>query len=40
MVTQKSVLIIGGGLVGLATAYRMLERLPLTSMTLPEISSF
>lgn len=33
---QKSFLIIGGGLVGLATAYRLLERFPLARLTLLE----
>ena len=36
MVTKKSVLIIGGGLVGLATAYRLFERFPQTRVTLLE----
>lgn len=33
---QKSFLIIGGGLVGLASAYRLLERFPLAKVTLLE----
>jgi L-2-hydroxyglutarate oxidase len=36
MGTQKTFLIVGGGLVGLATAYRLLERFPLTRITLLE----
>lgn len=36
MGTQKTFLIIGGGLVGLATAYRLLERFPLARITLLE----
>ncbi|WP_394752418.1 L-2-hydroxyglutarate oxidase [Crenothrix sp.] len=36
MSTQKTFLIIGGGLVGLATAYRLLERFPLARITLLE----
>jgi L-2-hydroxyglutarate oxidase len=36
MSTQKSFLIVGGGLVGLATAYRLLERLPHARVTLLE----
>lgn len=36
MSTRKSFLIIGGGLVGLATAYRLLERFPLANITLLE----
>jgi L-2-hydroxyglutarate oxidase len=36
MVTQKTFLIVGGGLVGLATAYRLLERFPLARITLLE----
>jgi L-2-hydroxyglutarate oxidase len=36
MSTQKSFLIVGGGLVGLATAYRLLERYPLARVTLLE----
>ncbi len=36
MDTQKSFLIVGGGLVGLATAYRLLERFPLVRVTLLE----
>jgi (S)-2-hydroxyglutarate dehydrogenase len=36
MNTPKSFLIIGGGLVGLATAYRLLEQFPLTKVTLLE----
>lgn len=36
MIGQKSFLIIGGGLVGLATAYRLLERHPLAKVTLLE----
>ncbi len=34
--TQKTFLIIGGGLVGLATAYKLLERFPLARITLLE----
>jgi L-2-hydroxyglutarate oxidase len=33
---RKAFLIVGGGLVGLATAYRLLERLPLARVTLLE----
>jgi len=33
---QKSFLIVGGGLVGLATAYRLLEKFPLARITLLE----
>jgi L-2-hydroxyglutarate oxidase len=36
MNTQKSFLIVGGGLVGLATAYRLLEKFPLARITLLE----
>jgi len=36
MGTQKTFLIVGGGLVGLATAYRLLERFPLAQVTLLE----
>ena len=36
MGTQKSFLIVGGGLVGLATAYRLQERLPQAHITLLE----
>ena len=36
MGTQKTFLIVGGGLVGLATAYRLLERFPLAGITLVE----
>lgn len=36
MVTQKSILIVGGGLVGLAAAYRLLERFPRARLTLLE----
>ncbi len=36
MVTQKSFLIIGGGLVGLATAFRLLELSPQAQVTLLE----
>ena len=36
MSTQKTFLIVGGGLVGLATAYRLLERFPLARITLLE----
>lgn len=36
MNTQKSFIIIGGGLVGLATAYRLLERFPSAKVTLLE----
>ena len=36
MSTQKTFLIVGGGLVGLATAYRLLERFPLAGITLLE----
>ena len=36
MTTPNSFLIIGGGLVGLATAYRLLERFPLAKVTLLE----
>lgn len=36
MSIHKSFLIIGGGLVGLATAYRLLERFPLARITLLE----
>ncbi|MGZ4968217.1 MAG: L-2-hydroxyglutarate oxidase [Methylobacter sp.] len=36
MSTRKSFLIVGGGLVGLATAYRLLERFPLANITLLE----
>jgi (S)-2-hydroxyglutarate dehydrogenase len=36
MKTQKSFVIIGGGLVGLATAYRLLERFPSAKVTLLE----
>ncbi|MEQ1545102.1 L-2-hydroxyglutarate oxidase [Methyloglobulus sp.] len=39
MNTQKSFLIIGGGLVGLATAYRLLERFPLAKVALLEKES-
>jgi (S)-2-hydroxyglutarate dehydrogenase len=39
MNTRKSFLIIGGGLVGLATAYRLLERFPLAKITLLEKES-
>jgi L-2-hydroxyglutarate oxidase len=39
MHTQKSFLIIGGGLVGLATAYRVLERYPGAHLTLLEKES-
>jgi L-2-hydroxyglutarate oxidase len=34
--TQKSILIVGGGLVGLATAYRLLDRFPQARLTLLE----
>lgn len=36
MDTRKSFLIIGGGLLGLATAYRLLQRLPSARITLLE----
>lgn len=36
MGAQKTFLIVGGGLVGLATAYRLLERFPLARITLLE----
>jgi len=36
MSIQKSFLIVGGGLVGLATAYRLLERFPLARITMLE----
>ncbi len=36
MGTQKSFLIVGGGLVGLATTYQLLERFPLARVTLLE----
>ncbi len=36
MGNSKSVLIVGGGIVGLATAYRVLERFPSTEVTLLE----
>jgi L-2-hydroxyglutarate oxidase len=36
MGTQKTFLIVGGGLIGLATAYRLLERFPLARITLLE----
>ncbi|MDD5581509.1 MAG: L-2-hydroxyglutarate oxidase [Methylobacter sp.] len=36
MDTQKTFLIVGGGLVGLATAYRLLERFPRAPVTLLE----
>jgi L-2-hydroxyglutarate oxidase len=36
MSTRKAFLIVGGGLVGLATAYRLLERFPLARVTLLE----
>jgi L-2-hydroxyglutarate oxidase len=36
MSTKKTFLIVGGGLVGLATAYRLLERFPLACITLLE----
>jgi L-2-hydroxyglutarate oxidase len=36
MSAHKSFLIVGGGLVGLATAYRLLERFPASSITLLE----
>jgi L-2-hydroxyglutarate oxidase len=36
MGTRKSFLIVGGGLVGLATAYRLLERFPQAHVTLLE----
>jgi L-2-hydroxyglutarate oxidase len=39
MGTQKTFLIVGGGLVGLATAYRLLERFPLARITLLEKES-
>jgi L-2-hydroxyglutarate oxidase len=39
MSTQKTFLIVGGGLVGLATAYRLLERFPLARITLLEKES-
>lgn len=39
MNTQKSFVIIGGGLVGLATAYRLLERFPSAKVTLLEKES-
>src|SRR5438270_10142081 len=32
----KTVLIVGGGIVGLATAYRLLERFPAAKVTLLE----
>jgi L-2-hydroxyglutarate oxidase len=39
MNTRKTFLIVGGGLVGLATAYRLLERFPLAQVTLLEKES-
>jgi L-2-hydroxyglutarate oxidase len=39
MSPQKTFLIVGGGLVGLATAYRLLERFPLARITLLEKES-
>lgn len=39
MSTRKTFLIVGGGLVGLATAYRLLERFPLAQITLLEKES-
>src|SRR5437867_3594110 len=36
MAGRKSTLIIGGGLVGLATAYRLLERFPVARVTVLE----
>ena len=36
MATQTDVAIIGGGIVGLATAYRLLERFPGTTVTILE----
>lgn len=36
MTAQKSWLIVGGGLVGLATAYRLLERFPTARVTILE----